>query len=65
MTERHPLFLKYDVSVIARRMRRNELYVLRIKIGAVPLTRKFIRDAVDEFRKPEHELFLPDGKGDA
>lgn len=56
----HPLFLRYDVSVIARRMGRNESYVGRIKAGYDPLTRKFRRDAAREFRKPESELFLPE-----
>lgn len=58
----HPIFEKYDVAVIARRMGYSELTIMYYREGYKPLTATFRKRAALAFRKPEEELFLPEEK---
>lgn len=52
-----PLFERYTVTEIARRLGVKESYVAMIKEGSQPLRPRFRRMCAVQFRRPESELF--------
>ena len=59
----HPIFERYTLSELARRLDRSEGYLLDMRRGKEPAGPRFRAMAASILRKPEAELFAPEALG--
>lgn len=59
----HPIFERYTINSLARRLGVTEAYIVAMKDGYKPVGRLFRRRAALILRKDESELFLPSATG--
>ena len=58
--QQHPLFQIYTRDHLSKVTGYSKVYLCRVAMGKVPLTRAFIDRACFKLNLPEKELFLPD-----
>lgn len=64
-TQQHPIFERYSVGVLAKKLGITEARVVALKDGARPFGRRFRLNAALKLRKPESELFLPEAPAES